>query len=141
MLANFFSGVFFNLSVWYKLTDKTRFGAYFAILGSFIILGVNVAFVPVFGYMASAWAGFVSNLVMVLASFIFMQRHYPIHYPLKRIAEYVALALVLWVINSRLGINRVYLSNIVHILSVLLYVAYYVKRENILGNYLKHGRS
>lgn len=140
LMANLLSGVFFNLSVWYKLTDKTKFGAYFAVLGSLVILGVNIIFVPLFGYIASAWAGFASNLLMVLVSYFFMRKHYTIQYPIKRISEYVLLALVLWVINSMMGINRVYLTNIVHILSVLLYIAYYVRRENILGNYLKHGR-
>lgn len=141
LMANLFAGVFFNLSVWYKLTDKTRFGAYFAIFGSVIILVVNITFVPLFGYIASAWAGFTSNLLMLLTSYFFMQKHYVIRYPLKRIAEYVGLALVLWVINKTVGINSIYLANIVHILSVLLYIGYYIKREKLLGNYLKHGRS
>lgn len=141
LLANFLSGVFFNLSVWYKLTDKTRFGAYFAVLGSVVVLTINIVFVPLFGYIASAWAGLVSNLLMVAISFYFMRKHYPIHYPIFRIVEYIFLAMVLWVINIMLGINREILANIVHILSVLLYIGYYVKRENILRNYFKHGRS
>lgn len=134
LVANLLAGIYFNLSVAYKLTDKTRYGAYFALLGSIVTLSINILFVPQFGYMASAWAAMLCNVVMVLLSFFFMRKYYLINYNYLRLFEYIIVAVLLLVINNVLGITNHIIVNIVRSLSVVLYVAYYVKRENILKN-------
>lgn len=96
MAAEIMFGVFFNLSFWYKLIDKTIWGAYFSGIGAVVLIAVDVVFIPRFSYWACAWAGFVSYTVSMVLSYFFGQKYYPIKYPLKDIAFYVALALVVF---------------------------------------------
>lgn len=96
MMAELFFGIFFNLSLWYKLTDRTIWGTWFSLGGLAITLTINIAFVPVFGYMACAWGAFACYAAMMLASYFIGQHYYPIAYPVKRIAMYFALAMLLW---------------------------------------------
>ena len=94
-----FQGVFFNLSLWYKLTDKTIYGAYFSIVGTIIIVVINILFVPIFSYMASAWAAFICYFVMMVISFYYGQKYMPIKYDLKSIGLYTGVAMVLYGAN------------------------------------------
>ena len=98
MIAELFFGIFFNLSLWYKLTDKTQWGAYFSLFGLAITLTINIAFVPRYGYIACAWAAFTCYFAMMIASWFIGQHYYPIRYDLKGIGKYLLLALVLYVI-------------------------------------------
>ncbi|MDX8337816.1 polysaccharide biosynthesis C-terminal domain-containing protein [Draconibacterium sp. IB214405] len=95
LMANLFYGMYFTLSLWYKLTDKTRFGAYMALTGAAITILLNLAFVPVMGYMGSAIAVFCCFLVMLIMSFVLGKKHYPVPYDLKRIGSYFLAATVL----------------------------------------------
>ena len=94
LMANLFYGMYFTLSLWYKLTDKTRYGAYMALIGATITLVLNLALVPVMGYMGSAIAVFVCFLVMLLISYFLGQKHFPVPYDLKRIGSYFLAAMV-----------------------------------------------
>lgn len=93
--AYVFQGVFFNLSLWYKLTDKTYYGAWFSLLGCAITLAVNVLFVPRYSYMASAAASLVCYFVIMLLSWRVGQKHLPVPYDLKRIGGYFLLTVLL----------------------------------------------
>ena len=108
MAAEIMFGVFFNLSFWYKLIDKTIWGAYFSGIGAVVLIAVDVVFIPRFSYWACAWAGFVSYTVSMALSYCFGQKYYPINYPLKDIAFYVVLALVVFFVldfcNNHLAI-------------------------------------
>lgn len=97
MASQIVMGVYLNLSFWYKLIDKTIWGAYFSGVGCLVIVAVNIIFVPIYGYMACAWAGLIGNGVAMLASYFVGQRKYPIDYPVARIMGYVALAVILYV--------------------------------------------
>lgn len=105
MMAELFNGVFFNLSLWYKLTDRTVWGSYFSILGLVVTLILNFALVPFMGYMGAAWAAFFCYLVMMLASYFVGRKYYPINYDLKSAAGYGTLMLVLYVIGMNLPIK------------------------------------
>ncbi len=100
LVSYLFQGVFFNLSLWYKLTDKTMFGAYFSLLGVIITVAINVAFVPLYGYMASAWASFACYFVIMLVSYFFGQKHFPIDYQLKKLGLYVLIAATFYVLAT-----------------------------------------
>ncbi|MCI7575213.1 MAG: polysaccharide biosynthesis C-terminal domain-containing protein [Bacteroidales bacterium] len=93
--AYVFQGIFFNLSLWYKLTDKTRFGAYFSIIGCFITLIINVAFVPRFSYMASACASLVCYFVIMLLSYFIGKKYLYVPYDLRCIGFYILLTTVI----------------------------------------------
>ena len=95
MAAEIMMGVYFNLSFWYKLIDKTIYGAWFSGIGCLVLVAVNVAFVPRYSYMACAWGGVAGYGTAMLLSYIVGQKKYPIDYPVRQILVYVALAAVL----------------------------------------------
>lgn len=98
LMANFFMGVYFTLSLWYKLTDKTRYGAYLGILGSVITLIINIILIPYIGYYASAIAILTCFLVMTVASYLLGQKYYFIKYDLKSFFFYLTLSIVFFLI-------------------------------------------
>jgi len=95
LLAYLFLGIYHNLSVWYKITDRTKFGAYISVFGAGMTLLVNLIFIPSFGYMASAMATLTAYVSMTLLSYYFGRKHYPIPYNTKKIAIYLILAISL----------------------------------------------
>lgn len=105
LLANLFLGIYYTLSLWYKLTDKTRYGAYFALTGSGISLVINVLFIPVYGYMASAVAVLVCFVVMTVLSYVVGQKYYPVSYPVGRIAFYFFLSLLFFSLSMIIEIR------------------------------------
>lgn len=96
MAAEIMMGVYFNLSFWYKLIDKTIWGAVFSFAGCAVLIVINVMLVPQYGYMACAWGGFAGYATAMTLSYFVGQRYYPIAYPLKDIALYTLLALALY---------------------------------------------
>lgn len=85
LLANLFLGIYYNLSVWFKLTDKTKYGMYFSLLGAAITVSLNVIYIPKIGYMASAWATLITYTFITLISYFYGKKYYNIPYPLKTI--------------------------------------------------------
>lgn len=100
LAANLVMGIFFNLSIWYKLTNKTHFGAILVLLGAGITIVVNVLFIPKFGYVASAWAHLLCYSTMVVLSYAWSRKHFPIPYRTGRILSYMALAGLIYAINK-----------------------------------------
>ena len=96
MLGELFFGIYYNLSVWYKLTDRTQWGAYFSIAGCIITVAIIIGFVPEYGFIACAWASFASNLFMMLLSYFVGQRKYPIPYNLRSVLFYGIIAAILY---------------------------------------------
>jgi O-antigen/teichoic acid export membrane protein len=95
LLANLFLGIYHNLSVWYKLTDKTRYGMLFSIIGAIITIIINVALIPVIGYIASAWATLLAYGSMMVFSYFIGDKHYPVPYNLKKSGSYLLVSIVL----------------------------------------------
>lgn len=130
MAAEIMMGVYFNLSFWYKLIDKTIWGAYFSGIGCLVLVAINIIFVPRYGYMACAWAGFAGYGVAMTLSYIVGQRKYPIAYPIGRCLSYVALAVVLCVgmllANKYLSMGLAVAANT---LLIAVFAVYLVKRD------------
>jgi O-antigen/teichoic acid export membrane protein len=135
MAAEIMMGVYFNLSFWYKLTDRTIWGAYFSGIGCVVLIAVNVIFVPQYSYMACAWGGVAGYGTAMLLSYVVGQKYYPINYPLKEIMAYIVLAMILTA--GMLAANR-YLDTLAAIgtntLLGLVFVAYIVKKDFPLGS-------
>ena len=129
MLAEICKGIYFNLSFWYKLTDETRWGAYFSLIGCAIIVVMNIVFVPVYGYIASAWASVAGYGVIMLLSYWMGQKKYPIQYDLKSLGLYILLAAVLYVIGEQVPISDLVLRLAFRTVLLLLFVAYIVKKD------------
>lgn len=109
MIAEILMGIYFNLSFWYKLTGKTWWGAVMSAIGCMVLVAVNIIFVPRIGYMACAWGGLAGYGVCVLLSYFLGQHYSPVNYPVKAIAGYFALALILFAgmkFNSHLTADR-----------------------------------
>ena len=96
LLANVFLGVYFNQSIWYKLSNQTKFGAYIAISGAFLTITINWVFIPKFGYMASAWATMIVYAFQMVVSYILGQIYYPIKYNLRKFFLYLFSAIGLY---------------------------------------------
>lgn len=94
-----FQGVFFNLSLWYKLTDKTMYGAWFSVLGTVIIVIGNVILVPLLSYTGSAWSAFACYFVIMFVSYYYGQKYMPIKYDLKTIGLYTLVTIILYGIS------------------------------------------
>ena len=129
MAAEIMFGVFFNLSFWYKLTDRTIWGAYFSGIGAVVLIAIDVVFIPRYSYMACAWAGFVAYAVSMLLSYFIGQRYYRIDYPLKDISLYVVVAFILFGFMRAAADWPVVASLAFNTLLVLGFVALIVKRD------------
>ena len=129
MMGQLFFGIFFNLSLWYKLTDKTQWGAWFSLFGFIITIIINVVFVPQYGYMACAWAAFVCYLCMMLASYFIGQHNYPINYDLKSIALYTALAGILYLINNTITIDNLILRLLFRTILLAIFIICFILRD------------
>ncbi len=102
MAAEIMMGIYFNLSFWYKLIDKTIYGAWFSIAGCLVLFAVNIIFIPKYSYMACAWGGFAGYGTAMILSYIIGQRKNPINYPLKSMAIYVGITLLFFSIMQAL---------------------------------------
>jgi O-antigen/teichoic acid export membrane protein len=100
LLANLCLGVYWNLSIWFKLTGQTKFGAIITVIGAIITLLFNFIGIPKFGYMACAWATFASYFCMMVLSYLLGQKYYPIKYNLRSMFVFTTLALMLYFIST-----------------------------------------
>ena len=129
MAAEIMMGIYFNLSFWYKITDKTIWGAIFSGIGCAVLLVVNIIFVPRYGYMACAWGGFAGYGVAMLVSYFVGQKYYPLDYPLKEILLYVLLAGAFFALMQATAEWPMLYSLALNTLLILVFVAYIVKRD------------
>ena len=137
MMAELFFGIFFNLSLWYKPTDRTPWGMYFSLIGLAVTIGLNAVLVPRFGYMGCAWAAFCCYAVMMVSSYFVGRAKHPIGYPVRRIAAYFLVAAVLYVLGMYVLVTPWAFAN--YALRALILAAYallVVKRENVKIPYL-----
>lgn len=96
LLANLFLGLYYNLSIWYKLTDKTKLGAWVAVGGAFLTVALNFLLIPMLGYMGAAWTTLTVYVCMTVAAWLLGQRYYPVPYPLGRLSLYLVAAIALY---------------------------------------------
>lgn len=144
MAAEIMFGVFFNLSFWYKLTDRTIWGAYFSGIGAIVLITIDILFIPEFSYMACAWAGFAAYCTSMLLSYFIGQRYYPITYPIKDMVIYTLLAIVLFGGILLANANLPFWGAIaVNTLLILLFMAFIIKKDlplsglPVIGKYFK----
>lgn len=100
LLANIFLGIYYNLSIWYKLSNKTMAGAWITVIGAVITLIINYAFIPRFGYLACAWATFFCYGSMMVVSFVWGQKHYRVPYATKKLVAYIVISVALFGLHT-----------------------------------------
>jgi O-antigen/teichoic acid export membrane protein len=129
LVSFIFQGIFFNLSVWYKLVDKTIYGAWFSLIGTIIIIVGNVILVPKYSYMGSAWAALGCYFVVMIISYVIGQKHFPINYQLKTIGKYSLLALVLFFLGWAIDLHYTVLNLLYRTALLAIYVWYMTRRD------------
>lgn len=131
LLAYMCLGIVYNLSIWYKLSQHTQYGAIIALSGAATTILINVLFMPLYGYWAATWATFLAYLLMMVLSYIWGKRHYPIPYELKRIGTYILITLVVYALSYfTTQITSSYISLLLNNLFILSF-AYLVYRIEI----------
>jgi O-antigen/teichoic acid export membrane protein len=100
LLANMFLGIYYNLSIWYKLRHKTIAGAYITLIGAAITLVINFIFIPYFGYMACAWATFCCYGSMMVISYLWGQKAYHVPYPWKKLSAYIVIVVLIYLVHQ-----------------------------------------
>jgi O-antigen/teichoic acid export membrane protein len=145
MIGTMMYGIYFNLSFWYKLIDKTIWGAYFSGIGCAVLIISNIIFVPHFGYMACAWSGITGYGTSMLISYFVGQKMYRINYPIGEMAKYLVLSIIL---NVGMYFSNKYLADggaiAVNTVLILIFGAYLVKKDfplaglPVIGKYFRH---
>lgn len=130
LLGYLFYGIFVNLSVWYKINDLTKFGAIITIIGALVTVGVNILFVPKYGYHASAWGHFLCYLVMVICSYFMGKHYYRIDYPLKSIGMYGMLATAVFILDKVIQIDKTSIELGINLLLLVIFAGYIWVKEN-----------
>lgn len=135
MAAEIMMGVYFNLSFWYKLIDKTIWGAVFSGIGCAVLIAINIVFVPRYGYVACAWGGFAGYFTAMLLSYIVGQKYYPISYPIGDMTIYVILTVILYVVMTRLSSQLPVWGELsVNTMLILFFIVVVAVRDLPLGN-------
>jgi len=131
ILANFFLGIYTNLSVWYKLIDKTYIGAYISIIGAIITLILNFLLIPTMSYYGSAIATIAAYGTMMLISYVLGNKYYPIPYDIKKIGGYLGVSILFSIISFYYFRENYFVG--IPLLILFLYFIYHNEKETILG--------
>jgi O-antigen/teichoic acid export membrane protein len=131
LLANLFLGIYYNLSVWYKLTGQTKFGAYLTLFGAAVTLIINFVFIPKYSYMASAWATLISYGSMMVVSYFLSQKYYPTKYNVRSFVFFFGFALVFYFISLlwKGSFSNVFTELILNNILLLIYCWLFIKFE------------
>lgn len=146
MAGTIMMGVYFNLSFWYKLIDKTIWGAYFSGIGCSVLILINIIFVPQYGYMACAWAGLIGYGTAMTLSYFVGQKKYPINYPLKSIGIYVLMTVFFFIAitYSNQHLPKIY-ALAVNTLIIFAFIAHIIYHDlplssmPVIGKYFRKG--
>lgn len=132
MAAEIFMGIYFNLSFWYKLTDQTKWGAWFSLAGCSVLVLLNLLLIPRYSYMGCAWAGLAGYGTAMLLSYFIGQRKYPIPYNLRAIGGYVLLAVLLYALSAVVEVEHLVLRLTFRSLLLLLFLGGVIYNERFL---------
>ena len=129
LMGELFFAVYYNLSLWYKLTDKTYWGTIFSSIGFILIIVLNIVFIPKYSYMACAWAAFAGNGLIMLLSYLVGQKYYPVKYDLKSLFLYLGVAMLLYCIAIFVPVGNLWLRLGFRTVLIGIYLTLIVKRD------------
>jgi len=133
LMANLCLGIYFNLSIWYKLTGLTRFGAYIALMGAVLTITLNYLWIPWIGYVGSAWATLICYAFIAIASYLFGQKYYPVEYDIPKIIGYPVAAVLLYYfstfINAELGMLNYVINGVILLSFIMIVYIIEIKRS------------
>jgi O-antigen/teichoic acid export membrane protein len=126
-------GIYYNLSIWYKLQDKTAMGAVIAVIGAVLTIVLNIILIPYWGYYACATTKLLCYIVMVVLSYMFAQKYYPVNYALKSILFYFILTLIIYFadlfVKDFIAIDKIYVSFLTGSFFMLIFVIIVIRKE------------
>jgi len=128
-------GIYMNLSVWYKLSDQTKYGLYISGIGAILTIILNVIFIPKYSYMASAWISLIAYASMMVMSYVWGQKNYPIPYNLKKNLAYIIISIVLVYISFSVFKRNIFVGNA--LLLVFVAGAYYFEGKELKAIFIK----
>lgn len=137
LFASFLTGIIFNLSIWYKLNKKTYYGIYIIGSGALLTIVMNIFLIPKYGYLGCAITHLVSNIFMVIISYIWGQRFYEIPYPMKKIILYCFLAIVIYFVGLLINTNNLFVDTIVNTILFIIFILYVNKKEKLINTFIK----
>ncbi|MDX9946352.1 MAG: oligosaccharide flippase family protein [Bacteroidales bacterium] len=132
-MAYLFYGIYINHSIWYKLNDLTRFGIYITLIGAAITVLINVLLIPVYGYMASAWAHVASYGSMIIVSFIFAEKRFKVDYNMKQYIPYFAIAIGMVLFGKYFSYPGIVAELAVNTALILIFIAFAQYRDRIIS--------
>jgi len=130
-------GIYLNHSIWYKLNDLTRYGIYITLIGSVITIIINVTLIPVYGYMASAWAHVAAYGAMIIMSFIFAEKHYRIKYNMKELIPYFVLAIGMVMFSRIIEYKNLLWELIINTCFILFFIMYTQYKDKTISVFFK----
>ena len=139
LLANLFLGIYYNLSAWFKLTDKTYWGTIISFSGALITIIFNILLIPVAGYMGSAFVTLICYSFMSITSFFIGQKFYPIQYSYGKDISYIIITTIIIYIGMYLLHGQFYLVKIIHFLLILFFLLliYLTDKDNLVQLFLR----
>ena len=132
-------GVYINHSIWYKLNDLTRYGIYITLIGTAITVLINLLLIPVYGYMASAWAHVASYGAMIVFSFIFAEKHYRVEYNMKQFIPYGVIAVGMVIFSRLFNYPGIVAEIAINTVLLALFITYAQLKDRFLTVFLKKG--
>jgi len=145
-MGSVFLGIYYNLSVWYKLTNKNWYGAAITLSGAVITVLLNIWWIPLFGYTGSAWATFTCYAFMMVSSYVLGQKHYTIPYAVKKLIAYLVLTVFIFMVHKGLLLlwNNVWFSITTAVVLLMLFISFIAKVEQrefarlpVVGKYFR----
>lgn len=136
LLAFLLLGIYYNFSIWYKLTDRTKFGAYISLAGVAVTLALNFLLIPQFGYIGGAWAALACYGSMTVLSYLLGQKYFPVKYPIGKIVLYIGSAIIVYLLNNQVAFatqDSLLLRLFVNTLFLLTWVGliYFLEKETL----------
>lgn len=133
LLAYLFLGIYYNYSVWFKLTDQTYFGTIITVIGAIITIGANYLLIPLFGYMGSSWAALICYFSMTMICYFIGQKKYPIPYRMAADMGCIAATVVLIALSGQIQFSNLIINTTVHLIltAAFIFSLYWVERKDL----------
>ncbi|MCX6253761.1 MAG: oligosaccharide flippase family protein [Bacteroidia bacterium] len=135
-MAYLLYGIYINHSIWYKLNDLTRYGAYITLIGAIITVLINLIFIPIFGYMASAWAHIASYGSMIIVSFVFAEKYYKIQYNILKLLPYFIMAIGMVIFGQYFKYPNLISELVISTIFIVSFIGYAQYKDKLLTVFL-----
>lgn len=132
LMSQVLLGILFNLSLWYKLTDRTKYGVLIAGIGAIVTLTSNFILIPLYGYVGAAWTHVICYSSIVIVSYFLGRKFYKVPYNFKSIFSYIILALILYFVSTLINFDQLVISLSINTLLLFVFLAIVFKKENLL---------